>query len=562
MAAIVDVVVVGLGAAGSIMASQLAQSGLEVVGIEAGGHLDRRDFPPDQLATDMRAALSSGKTRAECPTVRHSPDGVAEVPPDAALTMNAVGGTKHHSGNAHSRLQEWQFRSRSATIERYGADAIRPGSTLADWPITYAHLAPFYDEVERLLGVSGDGEGNPFQSPRTGAYPTPPLRSAGYTDLMLEAGRKLGWHPFPAPAAIRSEPYNGMGGCTYCGHCVFNGCWADAKGVSSLNALPQGEATGRLQVLTEARVIEILVDGDGRASGVVYLKDGERHVQHTRAVALASFTYENVRLLLMSKSAAFPDGLGNLSGQVGRHFTTHQIGFSFGSFGGRDMNTWTGAMSQATMVADFDGDNFDHTGLGFISGGNLWAMMEKKVIVFSRTLPPGVPRWGAGYKRWLAQEFRSVGHINVIFDEQPAEGTVLDLDPTHTDDVGNPVIRITRAPSLGDDLAYEFLSGKAEEWLAAAGATRTWSLPYVPFNVSPHAFGGARMGDDPATSVVDGWCMSHEVPNLAVLGGAVFPSSTGSNPTPTIEALAWRTATHLVDEWARIATPVRAEPVV
>lgn len=558
MSDLVDVVVVGMGAAGGIAASQLAQSGLHVLGIEAGGYLDGRDFPPDQLATDMRAALSSGKTRAECPTVRSSPHVVAEVPSQAALMMNAVGGTKHHSGNAHSRMSEWQFRSRSATVETYGVEAIRPGSTLADWPISYADLAPFYDAVEKLIGVSGDAEGNPFQGPRTGPYPLPPLRPAGYTQLMSDAARGLGWHPFASPAAIRSQPYNGMGGCTYCGHCVFNGCWANAKGVSSIAALPQAEATGRLRVLTEARVIQILVDNDGLASGVVYLKDGERHEQRARAVVLAGFTYENVRLLLLSKSQAFPEGLANRAGQVGRHFTTHQIGFSFGSFGGQEMNTWTGAMSQATMIADFDADNFDHTDRGFIGGGNLWAMMEKKVLVFSRIMPPSVPRWGSGYKRWLAEEFRSVGHINVIFDEQPNEGTILDLDPTHSDDAGFPVIRITRASSPGDDLAYAFLSGKAEEWLRAAGATETWSLSYMTFDVSPHAFGGARMGSDPETSVVDAWCLSHEVRNLAVLGGAVFPSATSSNPTPTIEALAWRAAAHMAQDWERIAAPVRS----
>lgn len=554
----VDAVVVGLGAAGGVVAAQLAHGGLNVLGLEAGGHLDRTQFPPDQLATDMRAVLSSGKTRSECPTVRHSPDAVAEVPQQAALMMNAVGGTKHHSGNAHSRMPEWQFRSLTATVERYGQDAIPPGSTLADWPISYADLAPFYDEVEKLIGVSGDAEGNPFQGPRNGPYPLPPLRPAGYTELMAEAARGLGWHPFAAPAAIRSQAYHGMGGCTYCGHCVFNGCWADAKGVSSLSAIPTAQATGKLTVLTEARVVEILVDNDGLASGVVYLKDGERHVQHARAVVLSSFTYENVRLLLLSKSDAFPDGLSNRAGQVGRHFTTHQIGFSFGTFHGREMNTWTGSMSQAMMIADFDADNFDHADLGFVGGGGLWAMMEKKVLVFSRTIPPSVPRWGSRYKRWLAEDFRSVGHINIIFDEQPNEGTLLDLDPTHSDDAGYPVIRITRAPSIGDDVAYEFLSGKAEEWLRAAGATETWSLPYIPFNVSPHAFGGARMGSDASMSVVDPWCMSHEVPNLAVLGGAVFPSSTGSNPTPTIEALAWRTARHLVDQWDAIAAPARS----
>ena len=557
-----DVVVVGLGAVGGLAAARLALAGADVVGLEAGRGYGVEEFAPDQLRTDVRGWLMSGKARAECPTVRESPDEIARRPGFAGLTMNALGGTKNHSGCGSVRLAPWNFRSRSETLRRYGPGAIPAGSTLADWPVDYDELAPYYDRVEDLYGISGqagnlagqiDPRGNPFEGPRSGPYPLPPLRRSGYIDLMDGAARSLGWHPYPAPAAIRSQPYRGLPGCTYCGHCVFNGCWANAKGLSSLTGIPEAQASGRLDVVSHARVVEVLTHPDGRAAGVAYLKDGRRHVVRARVVVLGAYTYENVRLLLLSRSAAHPAGLANASGQVGRHFATHAFGFSFGSFGGRELNTWTGTMSQAVTVDDFNADNFDHTGHGFVGGGTMIAMMEKKLLLFSRMAPPSVARWGADFKRWLARDFRSVGHVHYFVDELPHEDSYLDLDPTHTDPDGLPVIRVTRASRPEDVAQMQFVAERSQEWLRAAGAGETWALPFHAFNVSAHAFGGARMGDDPATSVVDRFGMAHEVPNLALLGGSTFPTSTGSPPTETMEALAWRTADHIGERWSQLA---------
>ncbi|WP_158604424.1 GMC oxidoreductase [Nocardioides mangrovicus] len=543
-----DVVVVGLGAAGTIATRRLAESGLRVLALEAGGSYASTDFLPDQLLNQRRGALTSGKTAAEMPTVRRDVANVAVRPPFGGLTMNAVGGTKIHSGNGHLRLPPWQFRSRSNLLERYGEQVLPPEISLADWPVTFDDVVPFYDELELVHGVSGEPGPERFVGPRTQPYPNPPLRRSGYNELMTAAASRLGWTPFATPAAIRSRPYGGRGACTYCGQCVFNGCYADAKGVLRIEDVLGSR--GSVEVRTHARVTRVLTGSDGTATGVEIVADGSTTTEtvRARAVMLAAYTYENVRLLHLSAGGDHPSGLGNSTDQLGRHFSTHAFGFAFGSFGGREMNTWTGSMSQAVSVEEFNADHVDHTDLGFVGGGSLLAMMEKLTMLMARQPPPSAGRWGEGYKRWLAEDFRSMAHVHFWADEMPHRDGRLDLDPTHVDPTGTPVLRITKPLLENDARSFAYLAEQGHAWLREAGASETWSSPYHPFDISPHAFGGARMGDDPATNVTDSWQRLHDAANVYVLGGATWPSSTGTNPTPTIEALAMRSAGHLVEE--------------
>jgi gluconate 2-dehydrogenase alpha chain len=557
-----DVVVVGLGAAGGLAAAQLALAGLRVVGLEAGGRYEAEQFTVDELANDRREWLVRGKTAQEIPTVRANRSEVARRPGFVTLMMNAVGGTKIHAAAGSVRLAPWNFRSRSATIERYGAAAIPAGSTVEDWAFDYAELAPFYDKVEELYGVAGhagnlkgeiDPLGNVFEGPRSGPFPMPPLRRTGWSRLMDETARGLGWHPYPHPAAVNSVPYAGRPACTYCGNCTHNGCWINAKGLAHLNGIPEAEATGNLEVVTGARVFEVLTDARGRATGVAYFQDGRTYVQEAAVVLLASYVYENVRLLLLSRSPAHPNGLANGSDQVGKHFSTHALRMSFGEFPGREMNTWSGSTEQATAVDDFNADNFDHSGLGFIGGGRLCSLMEKKLLSVARRPPSEVGRWGREYKRWLATGVRSVAHVSQIVDELPHHDAYLDLDPTHTDPAGFPVVRVTRSWLDNDLVQAAFLRGKAREWLRAAGASRVWHSPEAIHNVAAHAYGGTRGGDDPARNVVDRWGFAHDAGNLAILGASTFGTSSGHAPVATIEATAWRTADHLIRHWAEVA---------
>jgi len=549
-----DVVIVGMGAAGGVAADVLTAAGAEVLGLEAGPRLDASATRFDEIANVAHARLSEPKSKHEVPTWRAHEGEEAGPSPHPMMMVNAVGGTSIHYEGLSIRLAPHAFRSRSATIERYGAGAIPPDSTLADWPLSYDDLEPDYAAVEAAIGVAGEAGANAFEGPRSTPFPMPALRPTGWSQLTADAARRLGWHPFPAPASLNSEPYDGRPACTFCGFCMHNVCHNDAKGATHLNVIPRAEATGRLRIETGARALEILVDGDGRTTGVRYLDaDGTERIAHARAVLLAAYTFENVRLLLLSRSAAFPDGLANDRGQVGAHFMAHVCPFVYGLFPGRRLNVFTGVGSQVTCLDDFNGDNFDHAGLGFLSGGMMTAFAESTPIAFAKNVcPPGLPRWGAEWKAWMARNAQSVGAVYAQFDALPYEHNRLDLDPRVTDPLGVPVVRVTHRLRENEERGLAFFRARLHEWLRAAGATETWDAPV--HIEGRHAFGGTRMGTDPATSVVDAFGFAHASPNLGVLGASVFPSMGGHNPTLTLQALARRTARHLAAQWSTVTT--------
>jgi gluconate 2-dehydrogenase alpha chain len=557
-----DVVLVGLGAAGGIAADVLTAAGLEVVAIEAGPRLSPADYTQDEIRNEVQAWMAQPKAAHEVPTWRSDPAREAGPSPWPMLMVNAVGGTSVHYEGISMRFLPWNFESRSATMARYGEGAIPAGSTLADWPLDYAELEPYYEEVERAIGISGaaarvrgpplDRAGNHFEAERRSPYPMPPLRHTGWERLMGEAAGSLGWHPFPAPAAVNSEPFDGRPACTYCGFCQYNGCHCDAKGATSLNVIPRAEATGNLRIETDARVLRIESGDAGQATGVTFAA-GREAFQPARVVLVGTFTYENSRLLLLSRSKAFPRGLSNNAGQVGKHYIAHVTPVSYGLFPGRRLNLMNGIGAQAACVDDWNADNFDHSDLGFIGGGMLTAMHEVMPIAAARRpLPPGVPRWGSAWKRWLGRNAQSVGSAVAQFDALPYESNYLDLDPVVTDRLGLPVIRVNHRVEANEERGHDFLQARLREWLRAAGATETWDHP-VRFVEARHCYGGTRMGEDPESSVVDGHGFSHEVPNLGILGASTFPSAAGHNPTLTVQAQAWRSARHLVDSWGSIA---------
>ena len=554
-----DVVVIGLGASGGTAVFPLAEAGLEIVGIEAGGRYTVKDYPADEIRNDIRNWLGRAKVNNEVPTQRSSPTAPTTPAIGFSRMMNGVGGTSIHWTAQSWRLMPWNFRERSETIARYGPGAIPAGSTLTDWPISYDDLEPWYDKVEYLHGVSGkagnlngtiDERGNVFEGPRRREYPLAPLRRTGYTELMRDAAKRLGWHPFAGPSAIRSAPYDGLGACVYHGFCTWGGCHVDAKAGTQLSSIPKAEKAGKLKVVEHARATEIVVGSDGRVTGVKYVKGGVEHFQPAKAVLLAGYTYENVRLLLLSKSAAYPNGLSNNHGQVGKHFQAHTRAGANGVIPAHKLNRFSGTASQWTAVDDFDSDFFDHSGLGFIGGGTMSATMEAKPIGAARTTPPSLPRWGSAWKAWLKQNAISVASAATQINTTPYESNFVDLDPTTRDPDGFPVARVTYELKPMERAAAAFVADRCREWLIEAGATETWLVPPNAAPIQTHAYGGTRMGDDADENVTDRWCFSHEAPNLGVLGASNFPTSGGRNPTETVMALAWRSADHLVESWA------------
>jgi gluconate 2-dehydrogenase alpha chain len=328
----------------------------------------------------------------------------------------------------------------------------------------------------------------------------------------------------------------------------------NAKGATFINGIPEAQKAG-LEIVTHSRVTEILVGGDGRASGVRYVRGGVEYDQPAKVVVLSTYTYENVRLLLLSKSKAFPDGLANNSGQVGKHYMSHNYVFANALMPKR-LGGWGGPGAQRTSWDDHNGDNFDHTGLGFIGGGiGDIRHGERKPIGAARSTPPSVAGWGSDWKKWVAANVDKVASIGFQAECLPYEDAFIDLDPTETDPYGVPKARVTFDLHDQESKRYDYLYAKAEELAKEAGATEVWpSFGKLPVAVNSHAYGGTRMGTDADTSVVDGFGIAHEVPNLVVLGGSSFPSSSGYNPTLTIQALAWRTADHVVANFAKLST--------
>src|SRR5882724_9955898 len=246
-----DVVIVGLGAVGGVAALPLARAGLDVIGLEAGTWLTPRDFAPDELRNNFRGwPQSAQKANTEIPT--HRPNASAPYSPRLPVhpMMNAVGGTSLHYWAQSWRLNPWDFSVVSETRRRYGASRVPKGSTVEDWPFTYEELEPYYDRVEREIGVSGragningmqDQRGNIFEAPRKREYPMPPLRGTGFTEMMSAAARALGLHPFPGPAAITSQSYQGRAACVYHGFCNGGGCHVNSKSSTAVSTIPKAQ---------------------------------------------------------------------------------------------------------------------------------------------------------------------------------------------------------------------------------------------------------------------------------------------------------------------------------
>jgi gluconate 2-dehydrogenase alpha chain len=560
-----DVVIVGLGAAGGVAALPLARAGLQVIGLEAGTWLAPDDFAPDELRNNARGwPQAVQKANREIPT--HRPTASSPYTGRAAIhpMMNAVGGTTVHYWAQSWRLNPWDFKVVSETRRRYGASRIPRGSTVEDWPFGLEELEPYYDVVEQELGVSGkagnisgriDPRGNIFEGARRREYPMPPLRGSDFTEMMTGAARTLGWHPFPGPAAITSRNYDGRPGCAYHGYCSRGGCHIRSKGSTAVTTIPKAQKTGRLDVVTEATVTTVDVDQNGRVRGVNYLKGGIEYFQPAGAVLLASYVYENVRLLLLSKSKAYPNGLSNNRGQVGRHYLSHAQGAPVTALFPRDLNNWYGLPAQGVAVDDWADDNFDHSGLEFIGGGNLWVYSDRRPIGAASMPTFGMaPRWGSAWKAFVRQNADRWNTAYLQKTTLPHEENYLDLDPTVTDPLGFPVIRITADYKDNERKLASFIQDKMIEWFKAAGAVATERGGLGTMGPTTHAYGGTRMGSNPETNVVNQWGFSHEAPNLGILGASVMGTSGARNPTLTAQALAWRTADYLVKNWKTIAS--------
>ncbi len=566
-----DVVIVGVGAAGGILAAELAKAGMKVIGLERGPRHATTDFAGlDELRYFQRQDLRP-HTKRQPVTWRPNRRTRANPLPILNYGNQAGGGTVHY-GAVSWRLHDDDFRARAQTIERYGASAIPKDSSLADWPLTYADLEPFYDRAEYELGVSGkagnlggrkiDG-GNVFEAPRRREYPLPPLLTDQSGVIFEEGARKLGYHSFSTPRAILSRNYQGRTACSYCGFCQAFGCHIGAKSSILVTKLPEADATGNFTLLTGTMCSRVNSDSSGRVTGVSYWGvDGSENTIEAELVILAPFIYDNTRLLLLSKSARFPNGLANSSGQVGKHVTAHIGARVFVAFDDRFVNIYMGPSAQKHSLDDFNADNFDHGGQGFIRGAQISitpADLEAGPIGAAMAMnpPPGVPRWGAAYRDFLATYFARHAALVAQTENLPYADQTIDLDPNVRDTFGLPAPRLTYDWRRPNEVArIEFLLRKLEELGRAMGATHVWRAPSGSGAPGAHHEGGTRMGGDPKTSVVNRYGQSWDIPNLFVVGSSTFPTMSGFNPTLTIQALAYMSADAIVNRYRNKPGPL------
>ena len=531
----VDAVIVGAGAGGPIVAQELVRAGWRVVLLERGKWNTPWDCLKDDLHNQRNPNLGNpfGPEDDGNPRVVVSMDGKASVvaPYEGGYNNNAacVGGGTLSYGAMAWRFQPTDFRMAS----KYG---VPEGSTLADWPISYDELEPYYEKAEWELGVSGDVSNDPFKGPRNKPLPMPPVSPQGKEhDILDTAARKLGFHPFHIPMLRNSVPYNGRPACMRCRWCVGFACEVDAKNGTQNTVIPVALKTGLLELRTECMTREIIVDERGRATGVRYFdREGRSWEQPARVVVVSGGAIESARLLLNSSTPKFPNGLGNRYDWVGRNLQGHTYSGAWGQF---DEIIYDDLGPGATIAIS----DFNHGNPGMAGGGALCNEFIRLPYQFVGARPPEVPRWGQAYKDWVRQAYRRTISIMGPTQEMPVFDSRVTLDREVRDKLGIPVARIS-GPRHPHSLAISNLQAKhAEDWLKAAGAKKTWlRLAGQGTSGGQHQAGTCRMGNDAKTSVVDRDCRVHELENVYVVDASVNVTNGGFNPVLTIMANAYR----------------------
>jgi choline dehydrogenase-like flavoprotein len=530
-----DVCIIGAGASGAAAAKVLTEHGLRVVALERGPWRTRETFGGDELANVNRYNLWPDPL-LNPRTVRI--DGSLQTREELFCPVPQMvgGGTVHWQGWL-PRFTENDFRFHSIVGDI-------PGASLADWPISYDELEPYYDKVEWAFGVSGQAGANAHESWRSRGYPCPPMPMSRYAEKFHRGCAALGWNSFPTPQAALSRPFNGRPPTVVSAFAQQHG---DPTGTrsSALNVfIPDALKTGRFDLRPDSYVREITVDERGRARGAVYEDAGGNLVEQTAdIVILACGAVETARLMLLSQSKRFPNGLANGSDLVGRNVTFHEYSAAVGTFED-PIYAWAGGGYVSASSFEF----YEHDGSrGFAGGGHIACAGVGIPLPINWSLPDR-PAWGAGAKAVDREFFNHSMAAAMVVHDMPQHDNRVELDDDVTDAWGLPVARISLTPHENDLAMGRFLIDRNAEILEAAGATRVQRvyIDRITGNCS-HQHGTARMGDDAATSVLDRNCRAHEVDNLFAVDGSPFPTGTGANPTLTIMANAWRVAEHIVE---------------
>ncbi|MBU8894447.1 GMC family oxidoreductase [Corallococcus sp. H22C18031201] len=540
----VDVCIVGSGAGGAPLALELGRAGFKVVVLEKGAHYQPRDFVHDEILNSRRNFFMPLPWE-EPHLVRRGPKERYERS-NSAWTANCVGGGTVHMSGYFYRLKPVDFRLRSTL-------GPIPGSTLADWPIAYEDLAPFYDKAEAEMGVSGQAVAHPFLEPRSGPYPLPPLDTHPISGEIDKVCSALGWHSLPTARGIISRPYKGRSACAYCALCGSYGCEMGAKSGTNASLIPAALATGNVELRPGCMARSIEVDTRGRARSVVYLDpDGVAQEQPARIIVSSCTAVESARLLLNSTSNRFPKGLANGSGLVGKNLLFSSFGESRATFRvskQKAARPWLADPSPFVNRSLQDFYLMPDTRFGFRKGGTLGFMWTHPNPIFAAVGMAGSGKSGVFGKelkdRMRAYRDSRILQFEVYAEFLPTPGTSVTVESGVKDKYGIPVAAITLDRHPMDFAATRFLVDRGEEVLMRLDPDDVQRVG-IAGETTILQHGTCRFGDDPATSVLDKNCRAHEVPNLYVVDGSFMPTGGSVPSTLTIAANSFRVADHLV----------------
>ena len=507
------VVVIGTGAGGGVLSNELAQKGIKVVALEAGGRHLPQDYQNDEWASFGQISWLDARTTSGDFRLARDFSGLP------SWIVKAVGGSTTHWAGASLRFQEHEFKVKTV----YGDVA---GASLLDWPIGLSEMEPWYDKAEKNIGVT-----------RTNGIPGLPGNN---NYKVFEAGaKKLGYkNVHTGRMAINSEPRDGRTNCQQAGFC-FQGCKFGAKWSSAYSDIPKGEATGNLEVRTHAQVLKIEHDGQGKVTGVIYAdKDGNQQLQKARIVAVAGNSIESPRLLLNSASSMFPDGLANSSGQVGKNYMRHMTASMYAVFP-EPVRFWRGT----TMAGIITDESIHDPSRGFVGGYEL-ETLALGIPFMAAFLDPG--GWGRSFTGALDM-YENMAGLWIVGEDMPQESNGVTLNTDVKDQYGLPAPNVHFTNHPNDNAMRNHAWGQAKKLYDSVGATRTYPTPPYP---STHNLGTNRMSAKPRDGVVNKWGQTHDIDNLFVSDGSQFTTGAAENPTLTIIALAMRQADYIAKEMA------------
>ncbi len=541
-----DILIIGSGAGGAPLALRLSRAGFDVVVMEKGPRHSRDDYRHDELLEAVQPGFFVPTTEEEPHVlVRHGDPAAKPELTSLGWIACCVGGGTAHMGATLYRFHPDDFRLQ----ERLGAF-----ESVGDWPYAYGDLEPYYSRAEWEVGISGGSGTSPFEGFRSRPYPMPPLAVHPLAACFDEACDRVGVHSLPTPRAVNSRPYGGRPACAGCDFCAGYGCPTGARGSTQETLLPRAERTGRCEIVAGAMVREITMDAGGRATGCVYLDGaGVEHAVRARIVCVCCSAVESARLLLLSRSPRFPDGLANGNGLVGRHLQFHagsagRARFRYDRHPDKGLRDPNHLLGRSVLDHYFLPDGVSDFG----KGGLLRFDLERRHPIGTAHRiaqeRPGRYLWGERLRERLSEYFNDYRDVEfeVFHDFIPNEQTYMELDPQVADKWGLPVARIHLREPDHHRLAGRWVVDRGLEIMDAMGACELVARD-TGYTSRVMAHGTCRAGKEPASSVLNEFCRSHEVPNLFVVDGSFMPTSGGAPSTLTILANSFRTADYIVD---------------